>query len=60
MAVQIDAVAIFSGKGGAEGARRMDGMDSDSLNIYERDSVSKKEELKRGEATKQWKGDGGG
>ena len=38
MGVQIDAVAIFLGG---------DGTDSDSLNIYERDSVSRKEELSR-------------
>ena len=38
MGVQIDAVAIFLGG---------DGTDGDSLNIYERDDVSKKEELSR-------------
>ena len=42
MGVQIDAVAIFLG-----GVGWVKGMDSDSLNIYERDSVSKKEELSR-------------
>ena len=42
MGVQIDAVTIFLG-----GAGWVKGRDSDSLNIYERDFVSKKEELSR-------------